>query len=365
MLLEIETFITLLGGSMGILAGIGQLLIPEKRSENYNLAAFTTALGLLLFQNVAVFTGYCKEHQWTLSYHLTLIWIQAPLLYLAYFYLTNTEDKYPERIYRLFIPSFIAFLIDTASIIAYKEGYLPNLLWIFHDDTASWLGIKKYLLMAGTLQIIIYLAVFLLKMLPAWKFSERNDILTVTISFSVSSLFATTILIMGYSTVNVQYLKAAALIAAVGLILIYPIGQRYHRFFQILRTEVKKEKYKKSLLEGRDITPVMNHLVSLMEGEKLYRDENLTLKNLADSVSMTPHQLSQLLNDKFSTNFSTFVNRYRITEAETILIEKPERPVLAIAFDVGFNNKTSFYDAFSKFNGISPHKYRKDKIRRK
>jgi len=363
MLLEIETFVTLLGGSMGILAGIGQLLIPDKRSENYNLAALSFALGLLLFQNVAVFTGYCINHQWTLAYHLSLIWIQAPLLYLAYFYLTNTEDKYPEKVYRLFIPSIIAFLLDTVSIIAYKLGYLPNLLWIFHDDTASWLVIKKYLLIAGTLQIIIYLTVFLLKMLPAWKLSERNSILTVTISISFSSLIATLILIMGYTTVNVQYLKTAALIAAVGLIMIYPLGQRYHKFFQILRTEVKKEKYKKSLLEGKDVTPLMNQLIHLMEEQKLYRDENLTLKNLADCLAMTPHQLSQLLNDKLSTNFSSFVNRYRVSEAEQILIDKPDRPVLAIAFDVGFNNKTSFYDAFSKFNSISPHKFRKDKLK--
>jgi AraC-like DNA-binding protein len=361
MLLEIETFIALLGGAMGLLAATGQLLIPDKRSENYNLAALSFALGLLLFQNVAVFTGYCINNQWTLVYHMTLIWIQAPLLYLAYFYLTNTEDKYPDRIYRFFIPSIIAFLLDTVSIIAYLAGYLPNLLWIFHDDTASWLGIKKYLLMAGTLQIIIYLIVFLLKMLPAWKFSERNSILTVTISYSFSSLIATIILILGYTTVNVLYLKTAALIAAVGLIIIYPLGQRYHRFFQILRTEVKKEKYKKSLLEGKDVTPIMSQLVQLMEEQKLYRDENLTLKNLADCVAMTPHQLSQLLNDRLNTNFSSFVNRYRITEAEQILIDKPDRPVLAMAFDVGFNNKTSFYDAFSKFNGISPHKFRKDR----
>jgi AraC-like DNA-binding protein len=252
--------------------------------------------------------------------------------------------------------------IDTISIIAYLCGYIPNLLWIFHEENASWLVIKKYLLMAGTLQTIIYLLVFLLKMLPAWKFSERNSILTVTIIFSFSSLISTTVLIIGYATINVVYLKSAALIAAAGLIVIYPIGQRYPRFFQILRTEVKKERYKKSLLKGCDVTPIMTHLHSLMESEKLYRDENLSLKNLAASVSMTPHQLSQLLNDRLSTNFSSFVNRYRITEAEEILIEKPERPVLSIAFDVGFNNKTSFYDAFAKFNGVSPHKFRKDKL---
>ncbi|MGL4370509.1 MAG: helix-turn-helix domain-containing protein, partial [Spirochaetota bacterium] len=234
-----------------------------------------------------------------------------------------------------------------------------------HDETASWLVLKKYLLIVGTLQIIIYLLVFIIKMVPAWISSKKNNILTVTLLFSFSSFITTLILLTGYISMNVEFLKLAALIAAVGLILIYPLGQRYPRFFQILSTEVKKERYKKSLLEGKDLTPVMQHLVSLMENDKLYRDENLTLKSLADCVSISPHQLSQLLNDKLNTNFSSFVNRYRITEAETILVEKSERPVLAIAFDVGFNNKTSFYDAFSKFSGISPHKYRKDMFKNK
>lgn len=363
MLLKLEIHLALLGGSMGLLAALGQLLIKEKRNENYNLAALTFSLGLLLFQNVSVFTGYCITNQWTLVYHLTLIWIQAPLLYLSYIYLVSPEEEYPVKIYRLFYPVMFAMILDTASIIAYTLGYIPNLLWIFHDDTPSWLMIKKYLLVAGTLQIIFYLLLFLAKMYSAWRYNARNIIVVITVAFSFSSLIATTILLIGYITMNVDCLKIAALLAAAGLITIYPIGQRYHRFFQILRTEVKKGRYKKSLLEGRDVTPVVEQLVSLMDDEKLYRDETLSLKSLADCVDMPPQQLSQLLNDRLNTNFSSFVNRYRITEAEEILVEKPERPVLAIAFDVGFNNKTSFYDAFSKFNGVSPHKYRKDRLR--
>ena len=59
MLFGLETYLALLGGGMGLLAAAGQLLIKEKRNENYNLAALSFTLGLLLFQNVSVFTGYC------------------------------------------------------------------------------------------------------------------------------------------------------------------------------------------------------------------------------------------------------------------------------------------------------------------
>ena len=104
-------------------------------------------------------------------------------------------------------------------------------------------------------------------------------------------------------------------------------------------------------------------MTDLMKESRLYSNENLTLKELAVKLSLTPHQLSQLLNDKLNTNFSTYINRYRISEAKHILLQEPDRTVLSIAFDVGFNNKSSFYEAFSKFTGKSPQRYRKEKIR--
>jgi len=363
MFFEIETYITLFGGGTGLIAAFGQLIIKDKRDANYNLAGLWLTLGLLMFQCASVFTGYSQNHSWILCYHLTLIWLQAPLLYLAYFFLVSTEEKYPEKIFILFIPSILAFILDSASIIAYLMDLVPNMLWIFHEENVSWIVAKKYLLIAGTIQIIISLIVFIIRMFPAWKLSERNSILSITIGYSISSIFATSFLLAGYVTINLSFLKTASLITSAGIILVPLIGQRYPKFLQILQTEVKKERYKKSLLAGRDVTPIMNKMISLMEEDFLYRDENLTLKILADRLSMNPHQLSQLLNENLNTNFSNFINRYRITEAEKILLEKPDRPVLAIAFDVGFNNKTSFYDAFSRFNGVSPHKYRIERLR--
>lgn len=363
MFFEIETYFTIFGGGTGIIAAFGQLIIKDKRDANYNLAELWLTLGLLMFQCASVFTGYSQNHPWILCYHLTLIWLQAPLLYLAYFFLVSTEEKYPERIFILFVPSILAFTLDSASIIAYLLNLIPNMLWIFHEENVSWIVAKKYLLIAGTIQIIISLIVFIIRMFPAWKLSDRNSILGITIGYSISSIIATSFLLAGYITINMTFLKTASLLTSAGIILVPLIGQRFPKFLQILQTEVKKERYKKSLLAGRDVTPIMNKLISLMEDGFIYRDENLTLKILADKLSMNPHQLSQLLNDNLNTNFSNYINRYRITEAEKILLEKPDRPVLAIAFDVGFNNKTSFYDAFSRFNGVSPHKYRKEKLR--
>lgn len=364
MLLELEVYITLFGAGTSILAAVGQLSLSNKRKQNYNLAVVHLTLAILLVQCASVFSGFSMFHPWILRYHLTLIWAQAPLLYLAYLFLVVREKKFPVRIYRLFIPAIIAFVIDTSFIIVYRDRVAPSLFWGYGSEGAVWVLTKQYLLVAGGLQIILYLMVFVIQMLPSIRYKNVNVILVITMAYCLSTITATVFMITGYITADPWYMKVTAVMTAVALILIYPLGQRYPRFYQILQNEVKERRYKRYLLAGQNVECIMEQMTSLMEEEKLYRDEMLTLKILADRLSITSHQLSQLLNDKLNTNFNNYVNRYRIQEAERILVEEPDRSVLTIAFQVGFNNKTSFYEAFSRFNEISPQRYRKEKLRR-
>lgn len=365
MLLEAEIYITLFGAGTSILSAIGQLVVRNKRKQNYNLAVVHLSLGILLVQCASVFTGFSMFHPWLLRYHLTLIWAQAPLLYLAYVFLVVRENKFPDKTFRLFIPTALAFIIDTSFIIVYRDRVAPNLFWGSGTEGAVWVMVKQYLLVAGGMQIILYLLVFIIQMVPLIRYKKVNIILVITLGYCVSTLISTVFMIAGYISADPSYMKVTAVMTALALILIYPLGQRQPKFYQMLQTEVKERRYKKYLLAGQNVECIMEQMASLMEEQMLFTDETLTLKMLADRLSITPHQLSQLLNDKLNTNFSNYINQYRIREAQRILIEEPDRSVLTIAFEVGFNNKTSFYDAFSRFNNVSPHKYRKEKLRKK
>ena len=97
-----------------------------------------------------------------------------------------------------------------------------------------------------------------------------------------------------------------------------------------------------------------------MEDEKLFCDEDLTLNRMADILSLTPHQVSEFLNNVLETNFNSFINSYRIDEAKQLLMEDSERSILSVAYSVGFNSKSVFYNAFTKVTGTSPTKFRKD-----
>ena len=98
-----------------------------------------------------------------------------------------------------------------------------------------------------------------------------------------------------------------------------------------------------------------------MEREKPYLDANLTLQELAGRVSISLNHLSQLLNERLNQTFFDFVNSYRVQEAKRELCNpaKAHLTILAIAYDVGFNSKSSFNSAFKKHTGITPSEFKR------
>jgi YesN/AraC family two-component response regulator len=105
----------------------------------------------------------------------------------------------------------------------------------------------------------------------------------------------------------------------------------------------------------------MKKLSYVMDMEKLYRDDKLSLQALSKKVSVTPHILSQVLNERMDKNFSDFVNSFRIEEARKMLQEANEdTSVLRVCYEVGFNSKSAFYRAFKKYTDKTPSQYQKE-----
>jgi AraC-like DNA-binding protein len=103
-------------------------------------------------------------------------------------------------------------------------------------------------------------------------------------------------------------------------------------------------------------------LVYLFEVEKIFKNDDLTLRSLAEDLSVPPHQLSWVLNKKMSVTFSGLLNSYRIEEVKKRLASAAdaEKTILDIAFDAGFRTKTSFNRTFFRLTGKTPSQYRKD-----
>ena len=68
-----------------------------------------------------------------------------------------------------------------------------------------------------------------------------------------------------------------------------------------------------------------------------------------------------MLNEHIGKNFYEFVNEYRIETAKTNLLDSKmaHYTIEAIAYESGFNSKSSFNLLFKKQVGYTPGKWRK------
>lgn len=118
-------------------------------------------------------------------------------------------------------------------------------------------------------------------------------------------------------------------------------------------------KYAKTGLNEDSSRQLKEKLEQFMEEKKPYLQPQIKIKDLADLMGQASHQISQVINESFGQNFYEFVNMYRVNEAK-ILLKSPEfknYTLTAIGFEVGFNSKSAFYNAFKKHTGTTPAKF--------
>ncbi len=94
--------------------------------------------------------------------------------------------------------------------------------------------------------------------------------------------------------------------------------------------------------------------------EKKYKDKTYSAQKLAQDLDTNTRYISGVFYVKFHMNYTSFVNKYRVDEAMTLLADPryAELTIDDIANVVGFSNRQSFYTAFAKYVGITPREYR-------
>lgn len=120
-------------------------------------------------------------------------------------------------------------------------------------------------------------------------------------------------------------------------------------------------KYQKNSPGDDTIQAIYNKLLHKMEYEKLYMDPELNLNHVAKLLDVHPNILSQTINSVENKNFYDYINRQRIEEFKRIamLPENQKYTILSLAFESGFNSKTSFNRNFKKYMNCSPREFLK------
>ena len=118
------------------------------------------------------------------------------------------------------------------------------------------------------------------------------------------------------------------------------------------------KKYRSSVNE-HIAESTMDKLAAVME-QGLFKNSTLTLRKLANELNISQHHLSQIINENTDGNYYDLVNGYRINEARRLLIDT-ELSVIDVAYESGFNSKSTFYTEFKKQTECTPGQFRTDR----
>ena len=121
------------------------------------------------------------------------------------------------------------------------------------------------------------------------------------------------------------------------------------------------KKYERSGLKKNEALNILKVLIDYMKENKPYLKSDLTISNLSKEIYIPKHYISQVINEKLNKNFNTFINEYRVKEFKQRLVNPTNAhfTIIALAFESGFNSKTSFNMIFKKIEKVTPSEFRK------
>ena len=122
----------------------------------------------------------------------------------------------------------------------------------------------------------------------------------------------------------------------------------------------EKEAAYRSLVSPRLMDEMQEKILNIIVMQKKYRDKDYSAKRLAEDLGTNTRYISAVVNVRFHMNYTSFVNKYRIDEAMSILVDKRYQDLRMeeVSDMVGFANRQSFYASFFKIMGITPREYR-------
>jgi AraC-like DNA-binding protein len=142
---------------------------------------------------------------------------------------------------------------------------------------------------------------------------------------------------------------------------VFPFSEASLKEILSLENETEPEKIKNKVVPDEELILAKAKLNQFMLSRKPYLDPELNLVGLAELFGTTPHRLSYIINTGFNKNFFNFISNYRVEEAKSLLLypKSEQYSVLGIAFESGFNSKTSFNNTFKKITGLTPSGFKK------
>jgi AraC-like DNA-binding protein len=311
--------------------------------------------GILMLGFGLTASGVPQTHPESIFLFFTSLFMVGPLDFFYYHTLLYPERPVPYRTWIHFIPAVVCLVFEIGLQMQPYTMKQDMISGFFHEPLNHVLFIP---LAAVSLHIFAYVIVIIKTVLSDVTGSGSRKGFRFILYSAVMIIMIIALLLGGFIIRNPTVFISGCVLN-VSLHVVLYIGVRgYPGFFTTLKREIRDKRYEKSMLRGLDTDIIRDRLAEIMREDELFRDSEISLTAVAERLSITPHQLSQLLNERMNTGFWDFVNRYRIEEAKKLLRDNPDANIISVCFQVGFNTKSSFNSAFKKMTSMTPREFK-------
>jgi len=370
--------ILLIGSTLALFLGVLLLRKRSKAMHDYIIGSWLFFLGIYVSVYAFSPAAFFISNPWMINFYISLLFLHGPFLFTYINTLTNPEYKFAKNITWHLIP-FI--LLNTYLILFFPaENILKNACSL-HGGSQIDLPLPYFIfliLIALSVPFYIFWSVRILqkhKKIISDNFSDiekrtlswlKNliSILGIVWVFMVSIIYIHHVLLLFSDSfcINGLFMTLSAFIIMIGY---FGLNQPVIFISQNKASSadiVKDNKpYSGSSLKDDDIQQYLTVLEDYMKTEKPYLNNQLTLHQLAANVNIPAHNLSRIINEHHKQNFFDFINQYRVNEFILRLSDSEFKDfsLLAIAYDCGFNSKTTFNRYFKKITNSTPSEYKK------
>lgn len=338
----------------------------EDRKANFLMGCFLLLHSFFILRITIFITNYEFYLPHALYVSASFSFLYGPLIY---FYFKRIYDQYIFRkIDLLHLLPTVLFLVMMMPI--YTLSGTEKLRMIINNERPFALMIMITKLLSLTVYGVLLVLKYNKPVSKSFRQSEINWQRNLILFYSLYTLFYA-IYVFVFRRYEIGSLLFNFQIFIMTFLVLYI---SYNTFFNLAlargrRGSVEKEdlksnqnqgfKYSSSSLTSKLSLELKDKLMYLLDEEKVYRDNDITLQKLANLLNTNRHNTSQVINEHFGLNFFDLINSYRISEAMNILKNDRSKGIniIDVAYEVGFNNKVTFNKSFKKYNQVTPSEY--------
>lgn len=350
-----------IGSAIAVFLGFVIITRKDKQINDYLLASWLIIMG----SNIFLFHRLIDHQENTeiltlINYLLLASQLPLPFLYVQSFY-KHIKIIFIQLLLHIAVPISLFLVISLTAGLQHFETS-----GIIKSPNAITILFYSYIILGMPIYLIIALSnIKKLKQISLQQVSElyNNDFIIIKrfyLGLLLSYICFISLILLSFLHDNINtYTAFGSSIVILSLSVIYAgvFGLQSSELFTI--HNYKKSNIKPSNSNIEQLNLIATKLDKCMHESKAYLRPRLSLKELSEISTIPEHQISSAINTVKKQNFYDYINSLRIEEfiSRCKTQDKYNFTLTAIAFECGFNSKSTFYDIFKKQTGQTPSQF--------